>query len=399
MRILIAGLSAPTELNGVSRHAANLVRGLLSLPDPPEIHFLAGAWQSEMFAHAIGLQHDRLHIHQIPIPHRNLARIRWYYGELPRIARRLAADLVHLSYTMPLDARAFECPTVVSLHDLYPFDIPENFGPIKGAVNRELMHQCLRGVDAIACVSESTRTALRKRFGARLGRKSVTILNSVEAVPATATSPLRDFSEGKPFLLCVAQHRQNKNIPLALRIFERLLRNGVLRENTRLLIVGIPGPDTPLILARIHQSGLERSVLLLTGISDAELQWCYRHCELLLAPSSIEGFGLPVAEAALAGCPVVCSDIAAFREVGGSRCCYVAFGEDIVERYERAVLQTLAAPRPDPVILPNLSPQVAAREYMALYRRLLASRQLAHSNMLFYAESPGDEQPDAAEAG
>ena len=299
---------------------------------------------------------------------------------------------------MPLDGRAFACPTVVSLHDLYPFDIPENFGWIKGAVNRELMHQCLRNVDAIACVSESTRSALKRRFGARLGRKAVTILNAVEPVSEAAPLPLRDFSEGEPFLLCVAQHRQNKNIPLALRIFKRLLRNRGVRENTRLLIVGIPGPDTPLIQACIRQSGLERSVVLLSGISDAELLWCYRSCELLLAPSSIEGFGLPVAEALLVGCPVVCSDIAAFREVGGLRCCYVAFGENVVERYERAVLQTLAAPRANPVTLPNLSAQAAAREYMALYNRLLASRRMAQSDMLFYAESSGDE-PDAAEAG
>jgi len=75
MRVLISGLSAPTELNGVSRHAANLVRGLLSLADPPQIDFLAGDWQDGMFARAIGISHPRLHIHPISIEHRNLARV------------------------------------------------------------------------------------------------------------------------------------------------------------------------------------------------------------------------------------------------------------------------------------------------------------------------------------
>jgi glycosyltransferase involved in cell wall biosynthesis len=397
MRVLIAGLSAPTELNGVSRHAANLVRGLLSLPNAPEIEFLAGEWQSEMFARAIGAPNGNLRIHSISIPHRNLARIRWYYRELPRIARPLDVDVAHLSYTMPLDARAFPCPTVVSLHDLYPFDIPQNFGWLKGAVNQELMHHCLRNVDAIACVSESTRARLWKRFGARLGRKAVTIFNAVELVPLAAARP-RELEEDTPFLLCVAQHRQNKNIPLALRTFERLLRNDDVRENMRLLIVGIAGPDTPLIHARIREAGLGRRVTLLSGISEAELQWCYRHCELLLAPSSIEGFGLPIAEALLAGCPVVCSDIAAFREVGGDCCRYVSFGENIVERYEAAVRETLADPRPEPRPLPLLSPGVIAREYLALYTRVLVSQRSSAAEMLFYAEPPGEE-PDAAEAG
>jgi glycosyltransferase involved in cell wall biosynthesis len=398
MRVLISGLSAPTELNGVSRHAANLARGLLSLPDAPEIHFLAGAWQTEMFARAIGSSDPRLHLHSIRIAHRNLARIRWYYRDLPRIARQMAADVAHLSYTMPLDVRGFACPTVVSLHDLYPFDIPQNFGLLKGAVNRELMHQCLRSVDAIACVSESTRGALRKRFGARLARKAVTILNAVEPLPWTDARPPRQINGNDRFILCVAQHRQNKNIPLAVRVFERLLRDEVVDQEMRLMIVGIPGPDTPLIQARIRQAGMERRVVLVSGISDAELQWCYRRCELLLAPSSIEGFGLPVAEALLAGCPVVCSDIPAFREIGGEACLYVPFGDGVVDRYKRAVREVLASTRRHPVGLPHLSPEAVGREYMALYTHLLAPRRMVQSEMLFYAESPGDTA-DAAEAG
>ena len=266
---------------------------------------------------------------------------------------------------------------------------PRNFGPLKGIINRELMHQCLRSVDAIACVSESTRTRLMQRFGAPLSRKAVTIFNSVEPVLATAARRPPELSGNESFLLCVAQHRQNKNIPLALRVFERLLQSRVLREDARLLVVGIPGPDTRLIQMHIRQAGLERRVTLLSGISDAELQWCYRNCELLLAPSSIEGFGLPVAEALLAGCPVVCSDIPAFREIGGDLCRYVAFGENIVERYEHAVRERLAEPRGEPITLQRLSPAAIAGEYMALYRRLLAPA--AQRDWLFYAEPAAEE--------
>ena len=60
------------------------------------------------------------------------------------------------------------------------------------------------------------------------------------------------------------------------------------------------------------------AVMLVSGISDAEMQWCYRNCDLLLAPSTIEGFGLPVAEALLAGCRIVCSDIPPFVKWAGS---------------------------------------------------------------------------------
>jgi glycosyltransferase involved in cell wall biosynthesis len=396
MKIVIAGLSAPSQLNGVSRHAANLVRGLLLQPAMREIHLLAGAWQTDMFAQAIGSSDSRLRIQSVSIPHRNLARVYWYYRDLPRIARRLRADVVHLSYTMPVDTGALACPAVVSLHDLYPFDIPQNFGWVKGAVNRQLMHQSLRSVDAIACVSESTRARLRQRLGAKLHRKALTIPNAVEAVDAIPAPPPQLTGVG-PFLLCIAQHRVNKNIPLAVQIFERLLRRGVVRRDTKLLVLGIPGPETERIQAQIRASELERNVLLLSGISDGELQWCYRNCELLLAPSSIEGFGLPIAEALLAGCPVVCSDISAFREIGGAHCHYVPFGDAALERYEKAMGAALDESRPAPVALPRLSANVIAREYLALYARLLASRRTSPAEMAFYADSAAEEL-DTAEA-
>jgi glycosyltransferase involved in cell wall biosynthesis len=298
---------------------------------------------------------------------------------------------------MPVRAQAFSCPAVVSLHDLYPFDLPQNFGLIKGAINRRLMHQCLRDVSAIACVSDSTRRRLIRLFGARLNKKAVTIFNAIAPVPETLAVRPWEIIGDQPFLLCIAQHRQNKNIPLAVRVFARLLGNRVLRQDARLFIVGIPGPETSRIHAQIRQSGLERSVALLSGISDGELQWCYRNCKLLLAPSSIEGFGLPVAEALLAGCPVVCSDIAAFREVGADRCRYVRFGDRVLEEYEDAVRKTLAEPRRDAVALPHFSPGVVAGKYMDLYRKLRASRRTSSTGVLFYDAAA--EELDPAEAG
>ncbi len=395
MKIVIAGVSAPTRLNGVSRHAANLVRGLLTLPGKPESHLLAGAWQSEMFAQAIAS--TSVSIHSVSIPHRNLARVRWYYRDLPRIAAQLGADLVHLSYTMPIEKHAFACPTVVSLHDLYPFDIPQNFGWIKGTINRELMSQCLRNVDAISCVSESTRQRLRRRFGPRLNRKAVIIPNAVEPIASAPVRPAQ-ITGDPPFLLCIAQHRVNKNIPFAVQIFERLLRRRILPPDTRLVVIGIPGPETPRIHAQIRASKLDRNVILLSGISDGELHWCYLNCKMLLAPSSIEGFGLPIAEALLAGCPVVCSDIPAFREISLDRCRHVPFGDNVHARYEDAICATLAGPRPAPVVLPRLSPAVVAREYLGLYTRLLVARQTSPGELAFYADPAADEL-DPAEAG
>lgn len=49
--------------------------------------------------------------------------------------------------------------------------------------------------------------------------------------------------------------------------------------------------------------------------NDDELTRLYRSADFLLAASVDEGFGLPVMEARQFGLPVVCSDIAVFREL------------------------------------------------------------------------------------
>lgn len=386
MKIVIAALTAPCSLNGVSRHAANLARGLVSLPDAPEVHFLAGQWQREMFPPAIARTSSQFHIHWIQIRRSNFGRIAWYYWDLPSIAAQLEADVVHMTCPAPVQRRAYNCSTVVSLHDLYPFEIPRNFGIVKSEISRRLMRQCLMNVDAVACVSDFTKSRIAHWFPLEVGEKALMIPNSVAPIFG-AGAPPRKLRDGRPFVLCIAQHRPNKNVPLALRIFVQALRAKILPADTRFLLLGITGPDTRRILKDVRGLGLGDRVILLSGISDQDLQWCYRSCSLLLAPSSIEGFGLPIVEALIAGCPVVCSDIPPFREVGGNRCRYVPFGDGLMEGYLGAIRQALRDPRKYGASMPQLAPVSIAARYMDLYQRLIGFRSISQNGMLRHLDS------------
>ena len=56
--------------------------------------------------------------------------------------------------------------------------------------------------------------------------------------------------------------------------------------------------------------------------SDDELVQFYASSSALIFSSKMEGFGLPVLEAFAANCPVICSDIPVFHEVGGDAALY-----------------------------------------------------------------------------
>jgi glycosyltransferase involved in cell wall biosynthesis len=369
MKIVVALPSSSGQLSGVPRHAINLARCLLSRPEVTEIHLMAAPWQMDFVADAAPCADARLHLHAAPIGNSASSRNFWYYAQLPKQAAQLKADIVHLAYPVPVRKGAFHCPVVVTLHDLYPYDIPENFGFPKVLFNRAVLQQCLRRVDAIACVSKSTLTRL-EQLNPLLTRKASVIYNSVEPFADSAAKAPPQW-RGLPFLLCVAQHRRNKNILLVLEVFQRLLQAQQIASHTQLFIVGIQGPETSAIERFIAASGLSKSVVLLNGISDAQLHWCYLNCGLVVAASTLEGFGLPVAEALLAGCSVVCSDIPAFREVGSVHCQYVSLGPHQVESFASALRATLELHKPQPIALPHLSPDFIAEEYMKLYRSLL----------------------------
>ena len=372
MRVLVAVAAFSSGMSGIQRHAFNLVRCLLQQSAVSAVHLVIAPWQREL-VQSEGFFTDPRFMMQVDDMGRGLmGRNTWYYSRLPHLVRSLGADIAHLSYPVPVNRAAYTCPTVVTLHDLYPYEIPLNFGFPKFIFNRVVLQQCLRNIHAIACVSDATNMRLRQYAPLSTWGKSLRIYNCVERAqgrPAYGDDSVPVWGDD-PFLLCVAQHRRNKNIPLLIRSFDHLIRYERLPRKMKLFIVGIRGPETPRIHKLISELRLSHRILLLEGLSDAQLHWCYAHCAALVAPSSTEGFGLPVAEGLLAGCHVVCSDIQAFREIGRGHCLFVSLRGESEQALANAIVTAIARPSPPPISLPQLSAPVLGEQYLALYQRL-----------------------------
>lgn len=375
MRILIAAVSAASELSGVQRHAFNVASCLLSLPEIASVDLIIAPWQAHMTAAHAPAEAGRLQVHVEEIRNTVVARNIWFYNRLPSLARSLNVDLVHVCYPVPLQREAFHCPVVVTLHDFYPYEAPRNFGWIKAWLNRRVLQQCLRNADRVACVSDATIAALKMHAAPCIWRKVSRVYNSVGLAGVGSHQPEGLLPAAVPFLLCVAQHRHNKNIGLALRSFHLLLRRRAIDAKTRFLLVGIPGPETPHIQRLIEELGLRGLVILTEGLPDEALLWCYQHCAALVMPSFTEGFGLPAVEAQLAGCAVICSDIPVLREVGGDRCTFVPLVGNAVAAFANALSESLNRPRPEPVLLPQFCTAQIAREYFALYHEMLTTAE------------------------
>jgi glycosyltransferase involved in cell wall biosynthesis len=275
-----------------------------------------------------------------------LANRLWDY---PRIASGLADrfDLFHIvdhSYAQ-LVHRLPAARTIVTCHDLDTFRsvLDPAFEP-RSAVFRAMTRHILDGLLAaghVACDSYATRDVLVAKTAIATARTTV-VPNGPHPSCTPEAEPSADIDAARLLglrgqfvdLLHVGSTIARKRIDVLLRIFDSL--RGAHRQ---LRLVRVGGPFTAPQQALVRELGLAEAVIVLPTLDRSTLAAVYRRCALLLMPSEREGFGLPVLEALACGTPVVASDVAALREVGGYAVAYCPLND--IEAWHLTVTRLL----------------------------------------------------------
>ena len=125
-----------------------------------------------------------------------------------------------------------------------------------------------------------------------------------------------------------------KNIELTIETTAALRKLGVDAVS---VVTGAADPHRPesqeyaeKINALIRKKKMEEAVLMCGQrfeATDEDVRGFYHLADALFSPSKIEGFGLPLLEAAQHRLPVFCSDIPAHKEVAGKHAEYFDLGE------------------------------------------------------------------------
>ncbi|MGH9596672.1 MAG: glycosyltransferase, partial [Edaphobacter sp.] len=124
MRILLTSAQFSSNISGLQRYAFNVVRCLLKQPAISAVHLVSAPWQQPLMR-ALGVDSmERVIPHVAKMGQGPLSRNHWYYRLLPELVAQIQPDIVHLSYPVPVNASAISCPIVLTLHDLYPYEIP-----------------------------------------------------------------------------------------------------------------------------------------------------------------------------------------------------------------------------------------------------------------------------------
>lgn len=205
---------------------------------------------------------------------------------------------------------------VFMLHDVIPLETPEYVSATAVKGHAAMVDQTARRASGLIVTTSTAQKAVQ----AELGRRGVRALPTL-ALPLPVPALFREPAEPEPalagivyFVVCGAIEPR-KNHMLLLEVWKRLHRK-LGQATPHLVVAGAPGWQGRQIRDGLQRSaGVRDYIHIVSGLSTPALKRLISGARALLMPSFIEGFGLPVVEAASLGTPVVASDIPAHREV------------------------------------------------------------------------------------
>jgi glycosyltransferase involved in cell wall biosynthesis len=247
----------------------------------------------------------------------------------------------HLIHHLPED----RC--IVTCHDLDTFEcLLEPYLEPRSMMFRAMTRRILygfRSAHRVVCVSNATRDQVL-HYALVPPERVAVIPNGVAPAFSPAPNPEADAQiaeileprvNGGIEILLVGSALKRKRIDLLLEIFAALRSR---LPSVRLVRAG--GQMSNELRARAQKLGVAGAIIELPMLDRCVLAAAYRRATCVLLPSDSEGFGLPVIEAMACGTPVVVSDLAVLREVGGDAAYYCPVGE--IDAWVNTIVRVVA---------------------------------------------------------
>lgn len=251
------------------------------------------------------------------VVHSRLPLAWWEQVALPRAHAR-SGLLLCPSYVVPLAAR---CPTFLIHHGSYE-GYPQAFD--WWTLNKARVAYALSAWRAtgVSTVSEYSRRDMVRFYHLPPERIHVVPegVDTARFRPSADGHRLAAWRAGAlgadgPYIAYVGKPTERRNLSALIRAFARLKSERGLPH--KLLIAGADLPGTSPFRRVIAELGLEPQIVVRGYVTHEEMPLVYGAADLVVYPSSYEGFGMPVLEAMACGTPVIALDNTAFPEFAG----------------------------------------------------------------------------------
>lgn len=217
----------------------------------------------------------------------------------------------------------YQGPSVVTVHDLSPWCLPQTHPWDRTLAVRLLGGQALRRADVIITHAEAVRQELLTMMP--LQPEAVVSIPLAAAAhfhprePHTVAETVGRWGlQPHGYSLYLGTVEPRKNLDFLFDAYAAL----PWRHRWPLVIVGRIGWKARALYRRIVQAQAEGWLRWIGFVDDEQAACLMAAARLAVNPSRYEGFGLPVLEAMASQVPVLCSDIPVFREVAADAALY-----------------------------------------------------------------------------
>jgi glycosyltransferase involved in cell wall biosynthesis len=258
----------------------------------------------------------------------------WRARAVERVLEGVRADAVLFPQQSIFPKRA-RVRAVLTVHDLQHLFHPENFNLFDRTFRPAIYPYSMDRAERLIAISGFTRRTLLERCGVPAEKVAVVPhgLSERDVSGVTAHAGI-----GAPYLYYPAATYPHKNHETLLRSYADLRKRGSIDQ--KLVLTGQRTAHWRRLERLAGELGIARDVVHLGHLPYAEVLQLYRGAEAVLFPSTFEGFGLPVLEAARFEKRLVTSRLDAFDEVGVPRQCQIDFADP------DALLAALRLPAP-----------------------------------------------------
>jgi glycosyltransferase involved in cell wall biosynthesis len=235
------------------------------------------------------------------------------------LIRQERLDLWFCPFTN-LEPRICPVPAVITVHDLQHEYHPEFFQPDELAHRRRFYPESCAAADHIIAVSEFTRRCVLDRYGIEPDAVSAiweAAGSDVDWQGGHARVPLarQKYALPGPYALYPANTWHHKNHQ---RLIEALAHYRDLHGDAlSLVLTGVGKEGQASLEGAMERHHLKGQVRILGYVPRGDLPALYAGASCLVFPSLFEGFGIPLVEAMLAGCPIAAANVTSIPEVVG----------------------------------------------------------------------------------